>query len=579
MTETKKRCGFTLIEILVIMGILAVLLSVVMVRLKPMQRKNEALDIMRQSDVRSIQQAATQYAIDNLALPPGAVPGTWRDICHQTLTGSSCTGGSVNGIDLSVLVPEYLAGIPIDPAQSGSSITGYKLCSDGDDLYVYSPALGSPPPCSITAVAGASSAAGGGGGTLVAHWKFDDNTGTSAIDSSGNNHAGSILNGATWTTGILNSGLQFDGSNDEVSIADNAALDGFSSFSLSVWIQPYSWKDAQIAGVSGSYDVRMRSDGRIQYSVTPALGNTISQSVAPLNHWTHLSLVFDGAAVRLYVNGVLDTSTNATGTVAVTSVPFRIGAPSFFHGKIDDVRLHNAALTATEAGALAAAGFAGSQVAYWKFDDGSGASATDSSGNNHTATLLNGPAWTSSATAPTTYSNSHSLRFDGTDDYARVSYNAGIDFRTRNGFTASTWVYMTSFPPSNGAGFMGMTANGWQGWEFFVQSNYIRFLMNGSNEALAHFSPSPGWMHTAAVWDGQNMKVYINGALIATRAYAAAPANGNNDLIIGAMYSNGADTGGTPGYRYNEKLDDMRLFNRPLSLAEVRALSQGSTLP
>src|SRR3989338_5705843 len=67
---------------------------------------------------------------------------------------------------------------------------------------------------------------------LVGHWKFDEGTGLSAGDSSGNNNTGTLVNGPTWTTGKIGQALNFDGVDDYVKIPGTATL--MSNFSVSL---------------------------------------------------------------------------------------------------------------------------------------------------------------------------------------------------------------------------------------------------------------------------------------------------------------------------------------------------------
>jgi hypothetical protein len=73
----------------------------------------------------------------------------------------------------------------------------------------------------------------------------------------------------------------------------------------------------------------------------------------PLGTWSHVAVTYDGANQRLYVNGVQVASRAQTGSMALGNGPLRIGgngswATEFFQGLIDDVRVYNRALTATE---------------------------------------------------------------------------------------------------------------------------------------------------------------------------------------------------------------------------------------
>jgi hypothetical protein len=71
---------------------------------------------------------------------------------------------------------------------------------------------------------------------LVAHWNFDEGSGQTLTDSV-NGHNGTIY-GATWTTGISGSALQFDGYNDYVRITNNSDFDFQTGFSLCAWVKP-----------------------------------------------------------------------------------------------------------------------------------------------------------------------------------------------------------------------------------------------------------------------------------------------------------------------------------------------------
>jgi hypothetical protein len=72
----------------------------------------------------------------------------------------------------------------------------------------------------------------------------------------------------------------------------------------------------------------------------------------PLNAWTHLAATYDGAALRLYVNGALASTRAMTGPITASASPLRIGGNTiwgeFFNGVIDELRIYNRALTAQE---------------------------------------------------------------------------------------------------------------------------------------------------------------------------------------------------------------------------------------
>ena len=75
---------------------------------------------------------------------------------------------------------------------------------------------------------------------LVAYWKFDEGTGTTTADSSGNGNTGTLTNGPLWTAGRIGNALYFDGIDDNVTVPDSNSLDLSNSFTLSAWVNPAS---------------------------------------------------------------------------------------------------------------------------------------------------------------------------------------------------------------------------------------------------------------------------------------------------------------------------------------------------
>src|SRR5438093_748457 len=75
---------------------------------------------------------------------------------------------------------------------------------------------------------------------LVGYWNFDEGSGTTAQDSSGNNNTGILQNGPTWTIGQKGQALSFDKNDDAVRVGTPATLNNLSAFSVSAWLKPLS---------------------------------------------------------------------------------------------------------------------------------------------------------------------------------------------------------------------------------------------------------------------------------------------------------------------------------------------------
>src|SRR5205809_1687899 len=194
---------------------------------------------------------------------------------------------------------------------------------------------------------------------LVAAYSFDEGTGTTVADASGNNHTGTV-SGATWTTaGRYGSALVFNGTTAKVTVLNAASFGLTTGMTLEAWVYPTAvptgWRAVIDKTVDGYYLMASSSPND-----RPAVGGTwtagnqnlAAPSGLAVNTWTHLAATFDGAMVRLYVNGVQVTSQAQATPLRTTTGTLQIGADSYagenFVGRIDEVRIYNRALTAAE---------------------------------------------------------------------------------------------------------------------------------------------------------------------------------------------------------------------------------------
>ena len=124
------KSGFTLLEILLVVGIIAILAGIVISAINPSRQLAQARNTERVSDLRQINNALQQYYIDHGSYP-ASLTATLTEVCNTgSLASSSVPGDFCTGkTDLSVLVPTYLTAIPADPQASNvsSSTTSYKV--------------------------------------------------------------------------------------------------------------------------------------------------------------------------------------------------------------------------------------------------------------------------------------------------------------------------------------------------------------------------------------------------------------------------------------------------------------------
>ncbi|MBW8833424.1 MAG: hypothetical protein JF606_29440, partial [Burkholderiales bacterium] len=178
-------------------------------------------------------------------------------------------------------------------------------------------------------------------------------------DLSGNGHTGTI-SGATWATaGKFGSALLFNGTNAQVTIPDAASLQLTTGMTLEAWVYPSTtptgWRSVVTKNIDRYYLMASSdSNNRPAAGGTWTAGNQniVAPAALAANTWTHLAATFDGAMVRLYVNGVEVASQTQTTSLATGNGTLQIGGDSypgeFFAGRIDEVRVYNRARTAAQ---------------------------------------------------------------------------------------------------------------------------------------------------------------------------------------------------------------------------------------
>ncbi|WP_082129169.1 endo-beta-N-acetylglucosaminidase H [Chryseobacterium gallinarum] len=224
--------------------------------------------------------------------------------------------------------------------------------------------------------------------------------------------------GTTIPTGSY--ALSLDGSTTS-GAAGNINLSG-SALSFEGWIKPSSFKSAfpYISSIMGtevgdnnSAFLRLGdgnlANNKLQFVVSI---NNVQQKLASTtalsaNTWYHVAATYDGATMKLYINGVLDASKAQAGNVnsnGAFNVGYLYNVSRNFNGKIDEVRVWKRALSQTEISQnmCGVSVPASTLAAYWKFNEGTGSSVQDTSGNGMSLTLTgtNASSWVTDVPCP-----------------------------------------------------------------------------------------------------------------------------------------------------------------------------------
>jgi hypothetical protein len=425
--------------------------------------------------------------------------------------------------------------------------------------------------------------------TPVAEWNFEENTGTVAKDTSGNNYNGTIYS-ATWATGQKNKGssLKFDGTNSYVDIGSSFGT--LSSYTISFWAK-HNTTGRMPFGSKGNVNFYWYGDNSWRYVHGGTAGEYYypHQVSIPTGTWGYFTATYDGAKVSIYRNGVFEGSQSTSGSADFSS-GFLIGSGYTdnstyrFIGQIDNVKIYNYARTPAQ---VAYDYNRGNPIAWWKFDECQGSTVFDSSGLGSSGVVSIGQSGTQTSlgtcqsgtsAAWTNGSSGHSngsLSFDGSDDYVTIPSSIAPKLGSSN-FTVSFWTYRT--------------ASGYQYGSYLSKGTYTNgidtydniFRVNTSAGELAHVTLNASlnkWEHHLFVINQNStpyISHYINGILNNT-GYVGVGNTGtypadSYDLVIGKSTAGGVNR------LFNGQIDDVRFYNYTLTQEQIKQVYNGSSV-
>ena len=206
----------------------------------------------------------------------------------------------------------------------------------------------------------------------VAYWRTSESPGaTTATDSSGNGRNATYVGGYTLgaagaIASEVNGAVSLNGSSGYLNAGDDDAFDGMAALSVEAWIRPsnptaaYGMVLAKTpADYSTAYELRFYiATGRLEFILSGSVvtPDAIGATVLVADQWYHVVGTYNGTTANLYLNGVLDgTDTKAADAVRALAEPLAIGCRRisvtpelFFSGRIDEVAIYSAALSAAQ---------------------------------------------------------------------------------------------------------------------------------------------------------------------------------------------------------------------------------------
>lgn len=445
---------------------------------------------------------------------------------------------------------------------------------------------------------------------LVGWWQAEGD----ANDAAGANH-GLALNGVQFAPGEVGQAFVFDGADDRVIISNSAPLNfgPGADFSVEAWIKPeMAVTDFGVMSiVSKRYTPNFIA--AVGWEVALVDGRLMAQLAdAPLTALDFSSFVAPGADLRdgnyHHVAVIVQRGSSTGGKMMVdgqvvqmfdptvqpgdlsTSEPLRIGSHadaalnSHFTGAIDEVAVYNRALSEAEVFAIYSAGSAGKcavpnppppavcastppgLVGWWRAES-NGADATGA----HDGATPYGIAYAGGEVG-------QAFDFDGS--FRRLSIPDNPAFQLTNAMTLEGWVYPRAY--GGFITFRGDNRGGLDTWTLDAyQSGFVNFQIDDeANNYQSVRAPLAlnQWQHVAATWEraSGSMKIYLNGLLIQETNTTLVPI-GLLDSGFEPALGIGNHGGTFHQFPFNGLIDELAIYNRALTAAEVQAIHQAGS--
>jgi len=531
--------------------------------------------------------------------------GTWHYV--------SCT---YDGANIKVYLDATATATQAETDSLQDAATNFKVGEDDsgtysdlqgtvDDFKVYNYAR---TPAQITQDMNAGHPIGGSPiGSQVTQLKFDEQQGTTANDAVGANNG--AISGATWKTRAdckLNGCLDYDGTDDVTTITNAASIDLndnlAASFTMSAWIYPDTAGEGtggqvfqkgantwlRVDTLSGG---KLDLEGSLDLATADATVN--ASAVITQSAWNHVAMSWTDDSddeITLWVNGVaVATSTNGSGAPAADTANLLIGGTTTnnFDGKIDEVKIYSTELTigqmaldrnfgssvaysvGTDEAADLADGAGNPPIAEWNFDEKTGTSANDISGNGNTGTLTNGPTWVSVTGAPPNANGlaGGALEFDGVNDYVEKSLSTSI--APNDIYTITAWVKTSVNKQAQEVVSWGNDTTGerrslllWHGSNCSTCEQKVYSSTWASNIGGTTQINDGNWHHIAITVNGGEAKIYANGILENTGTNTLN-AYTNNNVRVGASPS------GVSAEYFDGLIDNVRIYNYARTPAQI----------
>lgn len=400
-----------------------------------------------------------------------------------------------------------------------------------------------------------------------------------------------IFNGSTEAQYKSDYTALFDGYTSYVAVPNSADLNPSSAITLEAWIKP-SQLTVSTQAVFGknyqtSYFLGVQSSGQIVFY--PKAGTSFRSRMSnpvKTNQWTHIAATYDGAIARIYINGLLDTTTNVTGPIGTNTDSLFIGADRigtntelFFKGQIDNARIWNLARTGAQIAdnrfipleIYFPSGFSSGLAASFQFDSDAGSMSGVSfiSGYPRNVTFINN---INKGNNHQDYNNS--LVLNGVTDFFKVNNITASGFNPTTAITLEAWIKRDT----TGAQPLVMNILNKSGGAtrydyglYIYPTGEVNFdFSNGAYyTASLPMVTNARWTHVAGTYNSATGKavVYVNGDSVAGNYFESKPliTNVNDPVYIGGI--------GATNYsinRFKGQIDGVRIWGIERTAEQIK---------
>jgi M6 family metalloprotease-like protein len=424
----------------------------------------------------------------------------------------------------------------------------------------------------------------------VPFYKLNGNTN----DISGNGFDGICHNfteSEQWTYDVFSASsygfsraLRFDGIDDYVSCP--AASGASDDFTATFWVNADKLDNMVVldklpagTGAAG-WSIGLKADGAIKFTIGSYENNSkliTEPAVYEQGRWTNIACTFAGGTAKIFVNGAPRAIMHGiTQSVNTTAAEMRMGIAShaqtdlIYQGLLDSVRIYAEALDEGPLNAIDELDFDpdNGTTAEYLFEETSGTVAVDTSGHSAYGNLGGGMSFDSDAVSR---NGNGALMFDGVDDYVSLAPQD----KKNNGLTIALWAYPTAI--QNWARFVDFGNGPYSDniilSRFQTSNNLVLEIYNGDTSGGTVHAQGAielnKWQYfTATVTDTGAVSLYKDGQLVSEGSTSVPAQVFRKNLYLGRSNWS-ADS------FYKGAMDDVRVFNYPLTGDEINRLYRG----